>query len=68
LGYSISLILLRVEKAKGTMTPWKSRIYDTMALPSPWHYYPLPHICVPFFAIGKSAFATLWHSSESTPF
>ncbi|RRT74883.1 hypothetical protein B296_00008377 [Ensete ventricosum] len=25
----------------------------------PWHYYPLPCICVPFFAIGRSAFAAL---------
>ncbi|RWW59547.1 hypothetical protein BHE74_00033506 [Ensete ventricosum] len=30
------------------MTPRKSRLCGTMALPSPWPYYPLPCICVPF--------------------
>ncbi|RZR79139.1 hypothetical protein BHM03_00004771 [Ensete ventricosum] len=30
------------------MTPWKSHLCGTMALPSPWLYYPLPRICVPF--------------------
>ncbi|RWV81514.1 hypothetical protein GW17_00057058, partial [Ensete ventricosum] len=35
---------------------------------SPWPYYPLHYICVPFFVIGKFASATLWHSSESTSF
>ncbi|RRT38849.1 hypothetical protein BHM03_00024269 [Ensete ventricosum] len=48
------------------MTPRKSRLCGTMALPSPWHYYPLPRICVAFFTIGRSASIALWHSSEST--
>ncbi|RWW44106.1 hypothetical protein BHE74_00050167, partial [Ensete ventricosum] len=39
-----------------------------MVLPSPWPYYPLPCICIPFFAIGRSASTALWYSSESTSF
>ncbi|RWV78543.1 hypothetical protein GW17_00060465 [Ensete ventricosum] len=50
------------------MTPRKSHLCDTIALPSPWPYYSLPCICVPSFAIGRSAFVALWCSSESTSF
>ncbi|RRT57211.1 hypothetical protein B296_00001622 [Ensete ventricosum] len=50
------------------MTPWKSRLCGTMALPSPWPYYPLSCIFIPSFAIGKSASAALRFSSESTSF
>ncbi|RRT78883.1 hypothetical protein B296_00009495 [Ensete ventricosum] len=41
------------------ITPRKLRLYSTMALPSLWHYYPLPRICIYFFAIGISASAAL---------
>ncbi|RRT77870.1 hypothetical protein B296_00000945 [Ensete ventricosum] len=50
------------------MTPRKSHLYGTMSLPSPWPYYPLPCICVPFFTIGRSASTALWRSFESTFF
>ncbi|RZR93368.1 hypothetical protein BHM03_00021859 [Ensete ventricosum] len=50
---------LSLHESKGSMIPRKSCLYGTMALPSPWHYYPFPCICVPFFAIGRSASAAL---------
>ncbi|RWV93906.1 hypothetical protein GW17_00043603 [Ensete ventricosum] len=50
------------------MTPRKSRFCGTMSLPSSLPYYPLPCICVHFFAIDRSSFTTLWHSSESNSF
>ncbi|RZS01832.1 hypothetical protein BHM03_00031770, partial [Ensete ventricosum] len=37
-------------------------------LPSPQSYYLLPCIFIPFFAIGRSASAAVWCSSESTSF
>ncbi|RWW05071.1 hypothetical protein BHE74_00055012 [Ensete ventricosum] len=39
-----------------------------MVLPSPWSYYSLPCICIPSFAIGRSASTILWCSSKSTSF
>ncbi|RWW70762.1 hypothetical protein BHE74_00021545 [Ensete ventricosum] len=48
------------------MTPQKSHLYDTITLPYPWRYYLSPRICVPFFAIGRSTSAALWHSFEYT--
>ncbi|RWW09252.1 hypothetical protein GW17_00027267 [Ensete ventricosum] len=60
--------MLSLHKRKGSMTPRKSRLCGTMVLPSPYPYYPLTCICIPSFAIGRSAFATLWCSSESTAF
>ncbi|RWV90939.1 hypothetical protein GW17_00046815 [Ensete ventricosum] len=39
-----------------------------MVLPSPWLYYTLPCICIPSFAISRSASVALWCSSESTSF
>ncbi|RWV86352.1 hypothetical protein GW17_00051767 [Ensete ventricosum] len=50
------------------MTPRKSRLCGTMALSSPWPYYPLPCLYVPFSAISRSASVALWRSSESTSF
>ncbi|RWV81099.1 hypothetical protein GW17_00057514, partial [Ensete ventricosum] len=50
------------------MTPRKSRLCDTMVLSNPWLYYPLPCICVPSFAIDRSASAALWRSFEFTSF
>ncbi|RWW43196.1 hypothetical protein BHE74_00051163 [Ensete ventricosum] len=60
--------MLSLHESKGSMTPRKSRLCGTMVLPSPWPYHPLPCICVPSFAIGRSASAALWRSSESTSF
>ncbi|RWW75861.1 hypothetical protein BHE74_00016087 [Ensete ventricosum] len=60
--------MLSLYESKGSMTPQKSRLCSTMVLPSPWPYYPLPCICIPSFAIGRSASAALWCSSESTSF
>ncbi|RRT62432.1 hypothetical protein B296_00000483 [Ensete ventricosum] len=60
--------MLSLYESKGSMTPWKSRIYGTITLPGPWTYYLLSCICVPSFAIGRSASTTLWRSSESTSF
>ncbi|RWV77940.1 hypothetical protein GW17_00061165, partial [Ensete ventricosum] len=60
--------MLFLYESKGSMTPRKSRLYGTMALPSPWPYCPLPCNCVPSFVIGRSASAALWRSSESTSF
>ncbi|RRT80273.1 hypothetical protein B296_00007143 [Ensete ventricosum] len=50
------------------MTPRKSHLYGTMALPSPWPSYPLPCIYIPSFAISRSTSVALWCSSESTSF
>ncbi|RZR88957.1 hypothetical protein BHM03_00016617 [Ensete ventricosum] len=60
--------MLSLHESKGLMTPRKSRLCDTMALPSPWPYYPLPCICIPSFTIGRFASAALWCSSEFTSF
>ncbi|RRT71665.1 hypothetical protein B296_00010203, partial [Ensete ventricosum] len=51
--------MLSLYESNGSMTPRKSRLCGTMALPSPWPYYLLPCICVPSFAIGRSVSATL---------
>ncbi|RRT42996.1 hypothetical protein B296_00021174 [Ensete ventricosum] len=59
---------LSLFESKGWMTPRKSRLYDTMTLQSPWPYYLLSCICVPFFEINRSTSMALWHSSESTSF
>ncbi|RWV85354.1 hypothetical protein GW17_00052864 [Ensete ventricosum] len=59
---------LSLYESKGSMTPWKSRLCGIMVLLSPWLYYQLPCICVPFFVIGRSASAALWYSSESISF
>ncbi|RZR80314.1 hypothetical protein BHM03_00006310 [Ensete ventricosum] len=71
-AFSTSLVpfrpMLSLYESKGSMTPWKSRIYGTMTLPSPWPYYLLSYICVPSFEIGRSASTALWRSSESTSF
>ncbi|RRT33078.1 hypothetical protein B296_00049564 [Ensete ventricosum] len=64
------------------LSPWEQRIEGqrprnfsnevlplrTMVLSSPWPYYPLPYICIPSFAIGRSTSMALWCSSESTSF
>ncbi|THU69906.1 hypothetical protein C4D60_Mb08t19360 [Musa balbisiana] len=47
--------VLSLHESKGLMTSQKSRLCGTMALPCPWPYYPSPRICIPFFAIGRSA-------------
>ncbi|RWW72653.1 hypothetical protein BHE74_00019524 [Ensete ventricosum] len=60
--------MLSLYKSKGLITPRKSRLCGTMALPSPRPYYMLPCICVPSFAIGRSASTALWRSSGSTSF
>ncbi|RWW42924.1 hypothetical protein BHE74_00051471 [Ensete ventricosum] len=60
--------ILSLHESKGSMTPWKSHLCGTMALPSPCLYYLLPCICVPSFAIDRSASAALWRFSESTSF
>ncbi|RWV92396.1 hypothetical protein GW17_00045233 [Ensete ventricosum] len=56
--------LLSLHESKGSMR--KSRLCGTIVLLSPWHYYPLPRICISFFAIGRSASMVLWHSSKFT--
>ncbi|RZS10056.1 hypothetical protein BHM03_00041204 [Ensete ventricosum] len=61
-------LMLSLYKSNGSMTPRKFRLYGTMALPSPWPYYMLFCIYIPSFAIGRSASAALWRSSESTSF
>ncbi|RRT84412.1 hypothetical protein B296_00005720 [Ensete ventricosum] len=60
--------MLSLHKNKGSMTPRKSRLCSTTVLPSPYPYYPLTCIRIPSFVIGRSAFAALWCSSESTAF
>ncbi|RRT66403.1 hypothetical protein B296_00011293 [Ensete ventricosum] len=50
----LSRLTLSLHESKVSMTPQKSRLCGTMALSSPWHYYPLPRICIPFFAISRS--------------
>ncbi|RZS08222.1 hypothetical protein BHM03_00039163, partial [Ensete ventricosum] len=50
---------LSLNESKGSMTPRKSHLCSTMALPSPWPYYPLPCICIPFSAIGRSTSVAL---------
>ncbi|RZR92342.1 hypothetical protein BHM03_00020615 [Ensete ventricosum] len=60
--------MLSLYKSKGLITPRKSGLCGTMALPSPRPYYLLPCICVPSFAIGRSASTALWRSSGSTSF
>ncbi|RZR82113.1 hypothetical protein BHM03_00008464 [Ensete ventricosum] len=56
--------LLSLHESKGSMR--KSCLCGTIVLLSPWHYYPLPRICISFFAIGRSASMVLWHSSKFT--
>ncbi|RWW64902.1 hypothetical protein BHE74_00027824 [Ensete ventricosum] len=48
-----------LHESKGSMTPRKSHLCSTIALPSPWSYYPLLCICIHSFAIGRSAFVAL---------
>ncbi|RWW76717.1 hypothetical protein BHE74_00015169 [Ensete ventricosum] len=55
----LSRPMLSLHESKGLMTPRKSRLCGTMVLPSPWLYYLLPCICIPFFAIGRSTSAVL---------
>ncbi|RRT51602.1 hypothetical protein B296_00036768 [Ensete ventricosum] len=55
---------LSLHKSKGSMTlasavPWRRQAHGL---------YPLPCSCVPFFAIDRSTYAALWHSSEFTSF
>ncbi|RWW07620.1 hypothetical protein GW17_00028994 [Ensete ventricosum] len=62
----LSRSTLSLYESKGSMTPRKSRLYNTMALSSPRPYYMLSCICVPFFAIDKSASATLSRSPHTS--
>ncbi|RRT72758.1 hypothetical protein B296_00015749 [Ensete ventricosum] len=65
---SLSRSTLSLHESKRLMTPCKSRLCGTMALPSSWLYYSLSYICVPFFMIGRSTSTALWYFSESTSF
>ncbi|RZR96615.1 hypothetical protein BHM03_00025658 [Ensete ventricosum] len=46
-----------LHESKGSIPPRKSHLCGTMTLPSPWPYYPLSYISIPFFALSRSASA-----------